>query len=276
MSAKPVPKAFEGFKRLGTSTYLFEPSSAKKYGESAPDLILLCSWLDALPKHIAKYTEGYNALYPHTRILLVTTSFLEMSFNGTKAELARIEPVIEVLLSGPPDQKILLEFFSNGGAYTSCYIAREYKARTGRCLPIGAQIQDSSPGQWGYARSISALSMSLPKSFILRWLGYVFLHLFMSWYVVVVRITGQEYFNTVIGRQLNNKMWFDQAAPRLYFYSRTDSMVSWEHIEAHAKEAKVKGYQVTKEEFVGSAHCGHMMRDPARYWGAVKAVWERQ
>ena len=276
MSSKPVPKPLEGFKRLGASTYLYEPLSPQKAGESAPDLILLCSWVDASPKHIAKYTEGYKSLYPNSRILLVTTAFTELAFNSTKGELARVEPATQVLLAGPSNQKVLLHFFSNGGAHASCYIARDYKARTGQLLPVNAQIQDSSPGDWDYQRTYTAMSVSLPKQFVLRWLGYIFLHLYIYWHVISVKISGEEDFNTAIRRQLNDKTWFNQRAPRLYFYSHEDKMVFWEDVESHAKDARVKGYGVTAEEFVGSAHCAHLMKDPERYWGAVKAVWGKR
>jgi hypothetical protein len=274
MPFNSVPEPFEGFKRLGKSSYIYEPHSPKKSAESTPDVVLFCSWLDALPKHIAKYTEGYKVLYPNARILLVTTSFVEMTFHSLKSEAARVEPALEVILAGPSDEKILLAFSSNGGAYTSSYIAREYKARTGRPLPLGAQIQDSSPGRWNYGRTLNALLVSLPRQFVLRWLGYLFLHAFLCWYVISGRIRGKEDFFTILRGQLNDKTLFNQRAPRLYFYSHEDSMVSWEDIEVHSKEAEAKGYKVTTEEFVGSPHCGHLTKDPVRYWGAVKAVWE--
>ena len=75
MAAQPVPSPLTGFKRLNASTYIYEPpTSPSPASSSAPDLILLPSWLDAAPRHIAKYTRGYQALYPSARILLITTA----------------------------------------------------------------------------------------------------------------------------------------------------------------------------------------------------------
>lgn len=63
MADIPVPAELKGFHRLSRSTYIYEPTTTAAATSPAggPDLILLSSWLDAQPRHIAKvrlFTSG--------------------------------------------------------------------------------------------------------------------------------------------------------------------------------------------------------------------------
>ena len=79
----------------------------------------------------------------------------------------------------------------------------------------------------------------------------------------------------VLCRELNDPEVFDRAVPRLYLYSRADSMVGVEEVEEHAEIAMGKGWDVTKVRFEKSTHCSHVREDEGRYWGAVMEAWKK-
>ena len=67
-----------GFVKLDDSTSIHRPAitndgvvATLQDKQQEPDLVVFCSWLSAAPKHIAKYTAGYQKLFPNTAILLV-------------------------------------------------------------------------------------------------------------------------------------------------------------------------------------------------------------
>ena len=77
----------------------------------------------------------------------------------------------------------------------------------------------------------------------------------------------------IICKELNDEKVFDLRVPRVYLYSRADTMVGFEEADEHADIAKVKGWDVTKVQFENSAHCGHVREDEAKYWAAVSEAW---
>jgi hypothetical protein len=283
MAPAPVPAPLTGFKRLNASTYIYEPpttlSPPPTASTSPPDLILLPTWLDAAPRHIAKYTRGYQALYPTARILLLTTALADVTLNTRAAETHRLAPALSLLASLPPhDPQILLHSFSNGGAYTAHLLARLHKARTGRVLPVRAQMLDSAPGHGHYGRTATALALGLPRApAVLRLVGLVVLHLFLAAYYVAKRATGGVNKIEAMREGLLDQAYWDCGVPRCYVYSREDGMVVWRDVVEHAGRAEGAGWKrVEVEEFEGSAHCGHLLVDEGRYWGIVERVWGEQ
>jgi hypothetical protein len=277
MTSTPVPPPLAGFRRTGTATYVYEPAttlSEEDEVSKTPDLILIPSWLNAAPKHIAKYTAFYKAFYPNARILLSTTSSADsISRTGWDNE-QRIAPILYDLYSQPAECKILMHIFSNGGAIDACLIARQYKAHTGMPLPLSAVVLDSTPGRLHYGRAIAAYEVALPKNPVLHLLGLIGLHLFLWAYYVVYALFRWDDVLTVMFRELNDKSLFPEDAPRLYIYSKEDNMILDEDVEDHAKEAEKKGWSCTLSKFEGTGHVAHMMSDPKRYWAAVKALWD--
>jgi hypothetical protein len=279
MASKPVPAAFTGFRRLGSSTYLYRPPSTQESNsprnQADPDLILLHTWLSADPRHIAKYISGYKKLYPSSHILILTTALPDATYASRASQLLRIGPVLSILKSSPPGTKILLHLFSNGGAFTSCLVAQEYKKATGKALPISSLILDSSPSYPWHWRTYTALALSLPQSpRILYYLLAGTLHIFLLLYRLSKIITWSDDLVTELRRDLNLGQYFALNVKRLYIYSKEDKMVWWEDVVDHAVEAKEKGYKVQTELWSGSGHCGHLMIDEKRYWNVVKSLWD--
>ncbi|MCJ1332999.1 hypothetical protein MMC10_009693 [Thelotrema lepadinum] len=266
------------FTRINKSIYLHEPGTSptphapSRRSSSDPDTILLLAWAAAPIKNVAKYTAQYEILYPRSRILLFTTAFEDLIFHTNTSQTANLAPVVD-LLRANPDQKILVHLFSNGGSYKLRELATAYKRTTGRRLPINALIIDSAPGRPHFRNSVAAIKTALPKAFPLWHLGVLLIYMYLislyAWY----RISGRRAITQYIWEALNNTELIDPAARRLYVAAKSDDMVFFEDIIAHAAIARERGCQVRLEEFVGSKHVAHAMLDKTRYWRLVQETW---
>ena len=272
MSRSKVVSGFEHFTRLNGSVYIHEPTTTTS-SSGEPNLILVCGWMDASPRHISKYTAGYEKLYPSARILAITTSSIDAAFTTHGANIKRVVPVLEILYALPPNAKLLLHFFSNGGSFTSTLIARKYKEKMGNPLPTTAVILDSTPGRATYEATVRAFAVTLPKNPVIKFIGILFLRLFYWLYRVTYLLSSQKDLVEKARTDLNTKTLMDVDTPRLYIYSEADDMVAWQSVEEHIEEAKRLGYAADREKYLESGHCGHLMRDEKRYWGAVQRLW---
>ncbi|KAN0074837.1 Eukaryotic protein of unknown function (DUF829) domain containing protein [Elaphomyces granulatus] len=269
-----------GFVGLSPTTfYRIPPDNAKSSGASIakePHLILLASWLNASPRHVAKYTAGYQKLFPTSRILLVTTSTIHFLIQPTSQRINEFEPALGILENIQPQEEILLHSFSSGGATAVFLIAKTYQTRTGQPLPISKAIFDSSPGTAGYASTVRAFSVTLPKNIIAWGIGAAFLRVLFGIWFFVETVTARENIVDVVRKGLNNEKLFAAKVARLYIYSRKDEMIRWQDVEAHADEAHAKGYKVEKVRYLDSVHAGHLLQDEGRYWSAVTRLWDSE
>jgi pimeloyl-ACP methyl ester carboxylesterase len=151
--------------------------------------------------------------------------------------------------------------------------------------PICAHIIDSSPGGEDRESAVRAFTDSIQRPF----LRSVFRFLFIALYNVL------QFFGELFGRpnpiaaykrDLNRvsspdnpskpdlvSPWFTLKTPRLYLFSKSDRMVPWKEVEAHAEAAKQCGFSVRTEIFEDTPHCAHGRAHPERYWAAVRDVW---
>lgn len=279
MAPTPVPKAFDGFTRLSPNSYIYDPSaSSNPFSDPPspphPDLILFLTWLDALPKHTAKYVDTFKSLYPRARIVIVTHKTMEDITRSKSRNLKYYDPVVTVLQALSPSARVLLHSISNGGASSSMYIAEEYQKRTDAPLPVQALILDSAPGESRYKQDLKAISAGLPKNPVVNLLGKVALAVLYTVFKVVWSVTGAENPIEMIRTRLNRTDLFPTSAPRAYIYSHEDEMVGWKDVERHMAEAEELGYPVRAELFKGSKHVSHMPFDKERYWNIVQSVWK--
>ena len=189
------------------------------------------------------------------------------------ANVKRIGPILEVLYKLPPDAKLLLHFFSNGGSFTSILIARKYREKMGKLLPTTVVILDSTPGRVTYEATVRAFAVALPKDPVIKVIGILGIRIFFWLYYFVYLLSRKLDLVAQARKDLNTKTLMDADTPRLYIYSEADDMVAWQFVEEHIEEAKNLGYRVDREKYLESSHCGHMMTDEKRYWTAVQRLW---
>jgi hypothetical protein len=261
------------FSRLSPSVWIHQPTISTISKE--PDLILIVGWMNASPRHIAKYTAGYEKLYPSSRILAITTTSVDAVFRTNVANLNRIKPVLDILCTLPPGAKFLLHLFSNGGAFTSTLIANAYQGRMGRALPVTATVMDSTPGKATYEATVRAFAVALPKSIPAQVIGGLLLRMFFGLFIFGYWFKRKPNLVDQARLALNKKELFDTDAPRMYIYSVADDMVAWRDVEEHGRDAEGLGYRVDREKFLESGHAAHLTKDEGRYWDAVQRLWER-
>lgn len=271
MSKPTKSNGMEHFSRLNSAVFLHEPTTRQSPND--PDLILLVGWMNASMRNLAKYTAGYEKLYPSARVVVITTSAVDAAFTTNSANLNRIAPALEIVYSLPPDAKVLLHLFSNGGGWTTTLIARTYQARTGKPFPTTGIILDSTPGKATYEATTNAFTVGLPKNILLRFVGTWFLRISLALYMLACWIGRKDDRVAQTRKDLNDETLFDINTPRLYIYSSADPMVAWQFVEDHMEEAQNIGYPVSKEKFVESGHCMHLLQNEGRYWGAITKLW---
>ncbi|KAJ9132301.1 Indole-diterpene biosynthesis protein [Coniochaeta hoffmannii] len=291
-----------GFRSLGPTIFVQDsqpPSSQHRLSQlsvttaatrspSSPDLILITSWSGAVPKHIAKYTRSYNALYPHTPIMVITTHISDLAVRSTKRKTAVLAPAVEYLRqldsttsssSSSSNTRILLHAFSDGGSNKAVCLAEAYLASTGgRRLPVAASVLDSTPGTARYSSNLAAFRRSLPSNAVIRTVGVpvgaFLIGVHWALFSLFVEREGNVFSKT--RRGLNDeRLWNLGGVPRTYVFSQADDLISWRDIEGHASEAAEKlGTTCMLVRFKESGHCCHAKEDQEYYWTAVRRTWE--
>jgi len=67
-----------------------------------------------------------------------------------------------------------------------------------------------------------------------------------------------------------------KATPRLYIYSKSDTMCLAKNVERHIESARSLGYDLSVEVFEKSPHVAHARTDPDRYWNAIRQIWSKR
>ena len=160
-------------------------------------------------------------------------------------------------------------------------------------LPAGARSEsegpgrvfvfDSAPGRVSFIMLARSFTAGI-KSPILRALLYVPAGLtvflfkavgFRRW-LLPFGSREKEPFSQMRDDLLNPTL-IPLTAPRLYFYSMSDLLVSGETVEEHIEEAREVGVMtiLTKRDDK-AAHVSHLRVDPIGYWAAVRKLWAIQ
>jgi pimeloyl-ACP methyl ester carboxylesterase len=254
----------------------------RKASEDEPiSLVVLCTWMSAHRKHIAKYTQQYRQQYPAADILVVESGVADMVYRTKQSQQQRLRLAHEVLLShvsdpaqGRGQRKPVLHVFSNGGAQCAIQLVTGLPPDIRRHA-FSAIIFDSCPGTATYQRTVQAVTLSMPKSPVMRYLGPPVLHIVLCLLYLALFVTRTEDGITRIRRQLNDRELFSPDVPRLYIYSKADQLIPYHDVASHAEDAKGKGYLATSELlFDTSVHCAHAMAHKEKYWKTVAGLLE--
>jgi hypothetical protein len=281
-------------KKLSPIVYYYEPAetptpATSRSPPTAPQLVVMFSWMGARDVHIAKYITRHQALFPTAKILLVQTP-VEHSFPGSAARM-QVAPAVDVVraisdasptaaassMSPSPASstrpQMLVHISSNGGAKTFSIFLELFAQRSGSSsglatLPTYAMVLDSAPSQFTWMRAQRAFSQALPP-----WASPL-VHIVVLFLWVYYRgLGGWDPLRANMTGLLSSGLLACEVR-RTYIYSEDDEMVDWHDVEAHAAEAAKLGCNVRLEKFVGSKHVAHARLDPDRYWNAVKETWE--
>lgn len=266
----------DGFERISRSTFIrrappppresppVKPGTPPPSTDSPATLIVICSWVAANPKHIAKYTDRHAEEYPDCTLLLLQTSLKDVLFHPTdKTQKSRVKAAVDIINAS--DAPIVFHVFSNGGTVTASQTLR-LLARNRRAA-VRAIAFDSCPGRATYHRTAQAVITSAPKGLkpILPPLVYPAL----LPQALLTRVGLQDVITKGRAR-FNDDAVVPLAARRLYAYSKADTMVWWEDPFRHAADARTAGCSDVREiVFENSKHCAHIQEDADKYWEAV-------
>ena len=251
--------------------------------DDGPAVILVLSWMSALPRYARKYTDVYRSRYPNATIVHITTTLWDMIFLRNGDRRRQLAPALDIIAASmetvsrslQAEPRVLLHLFSNGGAYTAAQLANAYVQKTGSPLPLDAMVLDSAPGRASYQSGFRAITLALPRSSIVgRIIGICFAHLLLMPFFLLEWLGSGSKIEDA-RNALNDRRLIDNRAARLYLYSKEDLLVSHSDVEDHAAEAEKCGLGVSRELFEGSGHVSHAVAHPESYWAAVESCWSR-
>jgi len=281
--AKPlIPKPLSAFTRLSPQISLYTPpqSSINSGSPQDPTTILLCSWMNAAPKHVDYYCKTYMRLYPSARIIIATTNTKEFIFQSEARRRADVkEAVSAILAAGQANERLFVHALSNGGVKRLYAVAGAYQVLTGTALPAKAFLLDSAPGIPQFRRDMHALAVPVVEWPLYVWLPYMA----VSLAVVSVVFVTVNWMPKWVWRDLvwsptygtNDPKFVPMDCMRGYIYSKEDLAMDWKDIEKHARVAEKQGYPVVKKLVEGAEHVQLFkgIGGEKGYWNFVERLW---
>ncbi|KAI1436839.1 hypothetical protein GGR50DRAFT_174459 [Xylaria sp. CBS 124048] len=248
-----------------------------------PTTILVYGWGDGRPRNVAKYSEGYHALFPSARIVVIISPIWAASTQTLPVRTQEMMPIIDTIFPTKDNssERVIMHVMSNTGGIYAGATLNAYHERHGpnAALPHYLCVSDSTPGGlnllsevWRWSR---AMAMGAPK-----WLPLPFIFvqalccLFLIFMTYGAIALGLEPSGDQSIRVFNDNGFATPKALRLYCYSKEDDLIYWEDLEKQAAFARSNGYRTVLEEFKGSPHVGHMRMHPEQYWSAILRSWK--
>ncbi|KAL9637713.1 MAG: hypothetical protein Q9164_002038 [Protoblastenia rupestris] len=268
---KPDPLNF--MNRISPQTYLYQPQI---FAPTSPTIILL-TWMNAAPVHIAFYLQKHRSLFPSARLILVRGTVPNMVYLPANIQKRSLASVLSAIRA-EPKSPIYLHLFSNSGAQSTSTLLQAYKESSPsrrEQLPINAMFVDSAPSLGTYSSGYAGISYEVTRFPVwIQPLGFLLTHLLVGLMWLVGCMMGRENVLTQSNNDLNDPALVPLDAPRVYLYSVEDRLVRWQDVEMHAAVAERKGWEVRREIFERTGHCRHGKGEPGegRYWGLVRMI----
>ncbi|KAK2766225.1 hypothetical protein FQN54_007741 [Arachnomyces sp. PD_36] len=269
------------FVTLSPTVYMRDPSkNGLSTTNRSPTTIVILFWMNADSRHTAKYLSEYIKLAPTARIIYVTTTIQDFIIRPSPAyQQQRLKPAVDAIRASAETEtggSVFLHAFSNAGVFAARHLSAAYLDATGEKLPLKSMVLDSAPGKATFSVTVKVLSYLIPRSGLLRFFGKVLIYAFTMFYWMVARLARLEDEVMVSRKAVNDATLVPEEIERCYIYSDKDELVGWKNVEEHSHEAEKKGWNVTREKFVGAPHVGNMRIDPERYWRIIMKIMNGQ
>lgn len=249
-----------------------------------PQAVLIFGWGDGAPKHVLKYADGYQNLFPHANQIIVLSPIMKAISSTLSDRSAAMRPLLEHIFATPESRKnprILVHCMSNAGGINTAATLHEYRDQFEEPLPHQLLVLDSTPG-----------SPYMTFETLERWSRAMAMGIgpYLPWPTVITQglcamfLAGHRLYENLVGREaasvfssgaINNEIYEIKSAQRLYLYSKEDDIIGWKDIEEHEAEAKKLGYKTDGVMFQGSGHVGHLRLAPEQYWTAIQEAWKQ-
>lgn len=288
--SSPKPEYLTEFLSLNAQVSLYT-SPTPGPDTHNPTLIVLCTWLFASRRHIAKYTQLYQTKIPHADILLIEPKVGDMIWTSDSMQRANLSPAATVIQkfpetsSGRPSHnKLVFHAFSNAGSHAAVQLSEALNFSAFDSSILSCLILDSCPGGPSAVLSGQAMISALPNTWLVRVTGAILIYLIVGVVAIVDALNLYENAISKTRRALNNpaRIFLRSSVPRVYLYSKTDRMVQWRDILQHADEARLlsgvsddldRDGLVRTVEFAGSGHVGHLAVDGEKYWDSIASLF---
>ncbi|KAF0744159.1 hypothetical protein Ae201684P_018779 [Aphanomyces euteiches] len=233
-------------------------------GASKAPIVLVCGWMNASPRGVAKYAEMFQRLGYRTIVLESHVSHLFLPRS-----LIHRAAVQHPLLQATNEELLLVPHMISNGGCLSWTSVQDHLTAEGVRFKVPAMIFDSAPnsdlGFRSYpsstTRALEALTGSIKSPVERLVVRGVYRCL---WASVIVRwaIFGkpdplQVNFASTIVR--------DAAVPKLFLYSKGDNLVTSDEVERSIAKAKSLGTAVETYDFEESNHVSHFIHDSKTY-----------
>ncbi|EQC26850.1 hypothetical protein SDRG_15360 [Saprolegnia diclina VS20] len=230
-------------------------------------VVVVCGWLNAKARPVAKYAELYKQLGYDAVVLLSGGADLLQPARFLHPNA--VATVLAPLKQSPTDTlELIPHMLSNGGCRSWFAVERSLRDANERYI-VPAMVFDSAPStnvkdaadfSWPATDALPTLRLRLATRLML--IG-------MKWYPTLSR--SDDAFEEHWQRYL-----VDQAhVPKLFMFSPQDNIVSPAHIQAAIACAKDAGTRVVVEEFVQAKHVSLYAQAPQRYASVVASFFKQ-
>ncbi len=138
-----------------------------------PPLFLLFGRSHSLTPKTAKFSDGYHALFPSARIVVMINPILAATTQTLPKRTESVRPIIDACFPTRDNEseRVIMHIMSNTGGIYAAATLNAYRERHGEdaALPHHLCVSDSTPGSlnfnsevWRWSR---AMAMGVPKWF---------------------------------------------------------------------------------------------------------------
>jgi hypothetical protein len=250
------------------NSVLNSPIESPKTITIPPRYVVLSLWPHATESQISSYVEGYEDLYPSTKVLLLRSSWrggspdLDSILNTITASLE--EKFEKPTSTSTPSHPVLLHLFGHTGALNACTLLRAYRARTTTVLDVRAIVSDIEPSL-DFSDLYTTL-LSSPSNFF-----SLLFALLLSFLTAAVSLFTYDDATHRIRADLTNPGLLPASVRKCFVFPAQEMMFSW--CEAPGKNGVAERREWSVKRTSVDAR-GRWSGEKERYWLGVEGVWE--
>ncbi|KAL2207571.1 hypothetical protein CC79DRAFT_1368433 [Sarocladium strictum] len=275
--------------KLSSSVWLRPPTVPSD--RQPPHFVVLCGWLEASLRHVTKYAQGYASILPSSTILIVHSTVVDaLTPWNMDWHRRRLEPVVDMIrravnveVTGAEERpSLIVQAFSNAGLGTAWLLVSYLSELNILRSVLTGMVFDSCPGSGGYLSTVNAfrvasnahtMSYYSPLRLLIEAAAHTGVYITHSLVPYLAGARGNVVELARLG--FNDPDLIGLQVPKLYFYSKSDTLIAWHDITEHVTDSDKKGYRADIEVFENTGHCGHLVADPDKYWAAVTKTAEQ-
>jgi hypothetical protein len=243
------------------NSVLNTPIESPRSTTAPPHYIVLCLWPHATSSQISSYVEGYEDLYPSSKVLLLRSSWRAGSPDLDAITTTLTASLDEKHTSSHP---VLMHLFGHTGALNACTLLRAFRARTTTVLDVRAIVSDTEPSV--SFSDLYATLLSSPAQFFFQLLA-----LFLTFLSAAVSLFTYDDATHRIRADLTNPGILPASVRKCFVFPAQEMMFSWCDTPGKNGIAERREWSVKRTSVDAR---GRWSGEKERYWLGVEGVWE--